>query len=151
MRVARSVLAAALFALLLSGCMPGESKSPMVTEARIGLPTGPNAALYFTANGYGESDGLVSVDTDAATETQLHESVMGDDGTMSMQPLSSIPLDATNGVVLEPGGYHVMLLDVERLDVGELVAVTITWEQAGPQTIEAEVVEPQDAGGEGTG
>lgn len=132
-------------------CSMNELGVPVVSEARIGQPTGPNAALYFTATGSGRQDALISVKTDVASETQLHESVIDDGGTMSMRPLDSIPVDASAGVVLEPGGFHVMLLDVDRLEVGDLVEVTINWDQAGPQTIEAEVVEPADTLGDEMG
>lgn len=150
-RVWRSLVGATLVCGLLVSCGMDELGVPVVSEARIGQPTGPNAALYFTTMGSGEPDALVSVETDVVSSTQLHETVMGDGGTMSMQPLDSIPVDASDGVVLEPGGYHVMLFDVDRFEVGDIVKLTIIWDRAGPQTIEAEVVEPAETLGDEMG
>lgn len=148
--VRHSLLGVLLIFVLLTSCGVNES-GLVVSEARIGQPTGPNAALYFTATGSGELEALVSVETDVASSTQLHETVIGDGGTMSMQRLDSIPVDPSDGVVLEPGGYHVMLIDVDRLQIGDIVKVTITWDQADPQTIEAEVVGPAETMGDEMG
>ena len=70
----------------------------------------------------------------------------GDDmggGMMTMQPVESIPVPAGETVALEPGGYHVMLLDVKKvLAVGDTIDVTLTFEKAGEVTTTAEVREP---------
>lgn len=133
----------AVMGLLLTAC-GSDGTVPAISNARIGQPTGPNAALYFTASGYGEADGLISVETHVAPSAELHETVMEDGGTMSMQVLPAIPLPSSGDLVLEPGGYHVMLIDVDRLDVGATVKLMLTWEKAGAQTIEAEVVDPAE-------
>jgi hypothetical protein len=86
--------------------------------------------------------------TDVAASVEIHESSMGDDGAMSMQPVDRLDLPADDDLVLEPGGYHLMLLDVDRLEVGDTVEVTLSWEQAGDMTIEAEVVAPGDTMGD---
>jgi copper(I)-binding protein len=52
-----------------------------------------------------------------------------------------IPADST--VKLEPGGLHVMLLDLKKdLVVGDTVEVTLTFSAAGEKTLTAEVKEP---------
>lgn len=117
-----------------------------VSDERIGQPTGPNAALYFDVES-NESDRLLSATTSAAASVQLHESVMGDDGSMGMEPIDILEIPADTEVVLEPGGVHLMLIDAERLEVGEEVEVVLTWENAGEMTLNVEVVEPQDAVG----
>ena len=44
--------------------------------------------------------------------------------------------------VLEPGGYHIMLLDISTpLELGETFDVTLTFENAGEQVVEVEVRE----------
>lgn len=132
-----------LMALLVSAC-GSDGTMPAISDARIGQPTGPNAALYFTATGYGVDDALISVETHVAPSAQLHETVMDDGGTMSMEPLSAIPMPASGDLVLEPGGYHVMLIDVDDLEIGSTVKLMLTWEKAGAETIEAEVVDPAE-------
>ena len=73
---------------------------------------------------------------------------MGDEGDMgggmmTMQPVDSVPVPAGETVELKPGGYHVMLLDVQKeLVPGDTIEVTLTFELAGEVTVTAEVREP---------
>ena len=115
-----------------------------MAQVRLGEPTGPNAALYFTASG--SSDRLIGATTDGAAAIQIHATVANDDGTLGMQHLGFLELHHDEELVLEPGGYHLMLTDVDRLQVGDRLEVTLIWEQAGEMTVEAEVVSPADAG-----
>lgn len=63
-------------------------------------------------------------------------------GSMTMREIGSLELPAGETVVLEPGGYHVMLLDlVEPLEIGQTIDLTLTFEQAGERTVVAEVRE----------
>jgi periplasmic copper chaperone A len=138
-----------MLAVLVLAC-GSDAAAPGVTDARIGEPTGPNAALYFTASGYGTDDSLVAAQTRVATSVEIHETKLADDGTMSMQSVDTLDLPASGELVLEPGGYHLMLVGVDTLAVGEKVDVLLTWEKAGKQTIQAEVVAPADTSGDGT-
>ena len=125
--------------------------SPMVATA---------GAVYLDIRNTGSiDDALVdaAVDDSVAARAELHETVtgspstqMGDgggmtsstmgEGMMSMQEVDEIPIPAGGSVSLEPGGYHVMLLDLtEPLEEGTTVAVTLTFEQAGEVVVEAEV------------
>lgn len=62
---------------------------------------------------------------------------------MTMRPVDGIDVPAGGRVVLEPGGYHVMVMDLERdLVGGEELPVTLTFEQAGDIEVVAEVREP---------
>ena len=52
------------------------------------------------------------------------------------------PVAATSVTSLEPGGSHVMLTGVSReLSPGDIVPVTLTFERAGPLSIDA-IVRP---------
>ena len=65
------------------------------------------------------------------------------DGAMTMQEVESIPLPAGETVKLEPGGYHIMLLDLaEPLEEGMEFELTLTFEQAGELTVTVTVGEP---------
>ena len=70
-----------------------------------------------------------------ATETSMADSPM-----MQMAPVDEIPVPAGDTVSLEPGGLHIMVLDlVEPLVVGDTVELTLTFAQAGDMVVEAEV------------
>lgn len=138
--IRRTSLLAGAFALVpvVAGC---SSSPPIeVTEARIGRPTGPNAALYLTVTSGGDEDSLVAASTEVADRVELHESSMSADGTMTMQPVDSFPVSGS--LVLEPGGLHLMLVEVERLEVGDTVDVQLDFADAGTVDVTAEVVAP---------
>ena len=117
-----------------------------VTDVRMGQPTGPNAAVYFTATS-DTTDTLLGAETEVAASVEMHETTMSDDGTMGMQPVAGLDLSPGQPLVLEPGGLHLMLIDVERFEVGDSVEVTLIWESSGEITVTAEVVAPEDAMG----
>lgn len=143
------LLVVAAVALLAAACGGESSGGLVVDDARIGQPTGPNAALYFVVNNDQDAaDRLIGASTDAASAVELHETTMSDDGTMGMQPVDGLDVPADGTLTLEPGGLHLMLIDADRMDVGATVMVTLEWETAGDMTIEAEVVDPADAMGD---
>ena len=64
-------------------------------------------------------------------------------GAMTMQQVESIPLPAGETVRLEPGGYHIMLLElVEPLEEGQTFDLTLEFESSATQTVTVTV---QDA------
>lgn len=115
-----------------------------MVDARVGAPTGPNAAVYLTVEAYGATDTLLSATTEVADSAELHETNMADDGTMSMQQAPGFDLPAEGELVLEPGGKHIMLLGVDDLEVGATVSVTLRFANAGDLQVDVEVVEPAE-------
>ena len=73
-----------------------------------------------------------------------HEMDMGDgEMAMVMQEMTDgLPLPADETVSLEPGGYHVMLLDlVEPLETGDEFELTLDFENADDVTLTVTVAE----------
>jgi periplasmic copper chaperone A len=67
----------------------------------------------------------------------------GGTGMMTMQEVERIDIPAGATVRLEPGGFHIMLLDVQQtLEPGDTVEVTLVFESAGEVVVTAEVREP---------
>ncbi len=61
-------------------------------------------------------------------------------GMMEMRQVDQIELPAGETVNLEPGGMHIMLLELPApLEEGTTVELTLTFETGDPQTVEAEV------------
>jgi copper(I)-binding protein len=79
-----------------------------------------------------------------AEEAHIHETVIGEQGTMSMRQVPRLEVPAGGELVLEPGGSHLMLVGVDELAVGDTIEITLVWENAGEVTVSAEVVEPSD-------
>jgi periplasmic copper chaperone A len=130
------------FALALAVAACGSSGTE-VSEARLAQPTGPNAALYLVVS-TGADDALVAAATPVAARVELHETTMDEAGTMTMHPADSFPVAAGEPLTLEPGGRHLMLVDVDRLEVGDSVEVTLTFAEAGDVTLTVPVVAPGD-------
>lgn len=145
----RTVLGLAILLLtLLVGCQDAGG-GLVVSDARVGAPTGPNAALYFSVtNEGGVSDRLIGASTDVAERVEIHETTMDDDGTMGMRSVTGIDAAGDETVVLEPGGLHVMLIGVDRLEEGEQVDVTLHWDEAGDMGVVADVVAPSETMGD---
>lgn len=63
-------------------------------------------------------------------------------GAMMMREIEELTLPAGETVSLEPGGYHVMLLDLPGpLETGETFDLTLTFANAGEQVVSVEVRE----------
>jgi copper(I)-binding protein len=59
-----------------------------------------------------------------------------------MQQVTGIDVPANGEVTLKPGGYHVMLMNVQKpLKEGDSIAVTLTFEKAGAVKVTASVHE----------
>jgi copper(I)-binding protein len=76
---------------------------------------------------------LVAVSTPAAGLVEIHEMKMDGD-VMRMRAIDGLALPAGKPVMLAPGGYHVMLMDLKQpLAAGTQVPVTMVVEGAGGQ------------------
>ena len=102
--------------------------------------SGTTSAAYFVLHNHGtEADRLLAAETEAAAVVELHLSAI-EDGVMRMRQVESIEIPARGMTRLEPGGYHLMLIDLNReLVEGDRLPVTLEFEGAGRQTIEVEV------------
>lgn len=82
-------------------------------------------------------DGAMDDDGDMDGDGDMHE---GSGGMMTMQEVDEIPVPAGETVTLEPGGYHIMLMDlVEPLETGDTFEVTLTFSYGGDVVVEVEV------------
>lgn len=150
----RLILVAAVLGLVAAACgsdggvsvdKPWARNSPMMASA---------GAVYMDLES-DDGDRLIgaSVSSDIAAKVEIHETAMvegemGDDseegmgGPMMMQEVGEIALPAGDTVNLEPGGFHIMLLDVATpLEIGQKFDVTLTFDTAGEKVVEVEVRE----------
>ena len=99
-----------------------------------------NGAIYATLVNPGkERDALISATSDAAGAAEIHESYQ-DMGMMMMRPVKMIEVPAGGKVVMKPGGYHIMLLNLKReLKAGQMVNVTLRFQKAGNIPVSAEI------------
>ena len=114
-------------AFFLCGCSAEEG---LIIHNAWMRPTaqGENGAVYFVLQNHSAAtDELLSASSNLAESVEIHESSMVE-GTdvMQMQQVFSVPLDRGSETVFEPGGLHVMLVNVNKsLFIGESVELTL--------------------------
>lgn len=68
---------------------------------------------------------LVSASSPAAGVVEIHTMKM-DNGVMKMRPVPNLDLPAGKAVKLQPGGNHVMLMDLkQQMKKGDVVPITL--------------------------
>lgn len=104
---------------------------------------GTGAVFMLLQNKGGEADRLVGGQTDVAVVVEIHETIMqGEVMKMRMLP-DGLEIPAQGEVLLEPGGYHVMLIGIRHdLKVGDTFALELQFEKSGTLVVEPEVREP---------
>ncbi|MFM2077069.1 MAG: hypothetical protein RJA49_959 [Actinomycetota bacterium] len=121
--------------------------------ARATIATTTNTAVYFTVVSAAD-DRLtgVAVDASVAARAEMHQTMTMPTGTadasgnttageMQMGPVAGIDVKAGTPLVLEPGGYHVMLFDLAKpLAEGDTISVTLTFQTHGAVTIDVPVL-----------
>lgn len=76
---------------------------------------------------------LVSASSSAAPIVEVHETSLHD-GVMRMRPVEAVALPAGKTVALEPGGHHIMLMNLKQpIRAGDAVAITLVIETPAGQ------------------
>ncbi|MGI3168632.1 copper chaperone PCu(A)C [Pseudooceanicola sp. C21-150M6] len=129
----------------LAVALAGATRAEIVFGDPYALSSGPGAvagaAFMEITNTGSEDDRLVAVSTAAARKVALHTHIAGDDGVMRMRPVADgIVVPAGGHVLLERGGYHVMLMGLTApLEQGAMVEMVLRFEKAGDITLQVPV------------
>jgi copper(I)-binding protein len=119
-------------AFLLSSCTAPRTEGIDIRDpwARPAAQGG-NGAIYFVIENHSsETQELIGVESGVAEAVEIHESRMSGD-VMEMHQLESISLNPGAAVTFEPGGLHVMLIDLKQdLKVGNEIQVTLNFSNA---------------------
>ena len=82
---------------------------------------------------------LTAVSFGGAGAVEIHETSMAD-GVMRMRKVSHIDIQANGSAELKPGGYHIMLIGLEReLKAGTTESLTLTFSDGSQKIVEARV------------
>ncbi len=130
-----------LVVVFLSACATGEgveSHEAWVRNANQGETT----AVYMILHNHTDvNDDLIGVSTDVAEAAELHLSAVQND-VMTMTPQERIEIPADGEVVLESGGYHIMLIGLKQdLQVGDEITITLNFENYPDVTVTVPVKE----------
>jgi hypothetical protein len=99
------------------------------------------SAAYGTIINDGEADvTLVSASVPFEATVEIHETIMGDDGSMQMQEVpEGFVVPAGGSFTLEPGGPHIMLIDIDPADITGTIDVTMVFDDGTEVTVGAPV------------
>jgi hypothetical protein len=111
--------------------------------ARTGF-AGENSAVYMVIdNPTAQDDILLSATSDVAEAVELHMSKMDDQGIMMMQRQEQIIIPKGTEVKLEPGGLHIMLINLHQdLEDDGVIQLVLIFQNAGEMTLEVPVKSP---------
>jgi periplasmic copper chaperone A len=113
---------------------------PYVRQAPPGaMATG---AFMVLKNGSARDVKLVKADNPASKTTELHTH-LNEGGVMKMRPVKDIEVKAKGETALKPGGLHVMMIDMKApLKEGDVVPITLTFDDGSSKKVDARVVNP---------
>ena len=114
----------------------------VISKAAIAEPTSTDeAAAYITfTNRTQQEDTLVAIASDIAVRAEVHET-MGEGEMRHMMAMPSLVLPVGAEVKLQPGGTHMMLLQLRRkLVAGDTVTLYLSLAKLGAAQVRAPVV-----------
>lgn len=120
-----------LLTVILAACSEDTASEPIIEDvwARPGAE-GDNTAAYLSIENDGDTDiALAGVSGDVAQAVEVHESTT-DEGMMVMEEVEEVPIPAGETVMLEPGGFHVMIMNLESdLNPGDTFTLSLQFEE----------------------
>lgn len=85
---------------------------------------------------------LVKASNPVSRVTELHTHI-NENGIMKMRAISSVSIAAKDKAVLEPGGLHVMMIDLQTpLREGDVIPLTLSFDDGSEKLIKAKVIRP---------
>jgi len=100
--------------------------------ARATMPGQPVSGAYMNIQADADAR-LVSASSPAVPRVEVHEMKMDGD-VMRMREVKAIDLPKGKTVSLEPGGYHIMLMNLKKpITAGEIIPLTLVIESGGKQ------------------
>ncbi|ABM05116.1 periplasmic protein conserved in bacteria with c-terminal histidine [Psychromonas ingrahamii 37] len=103
-------------------------------------PNSKNSAAFMVIKNTDKKDiKLIAAGSDIADRVELHEHVM-DNGLMKMRQVKEIIIKTKSSVKLQPGGYHVMFLNLKQpLKEGASVKLSLFFDNGQQLTFEAPI------------
>lgn len=125
-------------ALVACAAMPAWAANISVSDAwaRVTVPGQKVSGAYMQIQSDTDAR-LIGLTSTAVPRMEVHEMKM-DGGIMRMRELKAIDLPKGKTVSLEPGGLHIMLMNLPQpIAAGDVIPLTLTVESGGKrQTVE---------------
>jgi periplasmic copper chaperone A len=132
----------AVFGYGASETLAAECSPTIQVEGAWARATPPGAkvgAAYLQITGACGADALIGAESGVAGKVEIHN-MFSEDGRMRMRAIPQLAVPANQRVTLQPGSFHIMLLDIRQpLREGERVELTLLFEKAGRIPVVAHV------------
>ena len=134
-----ALLVLATMVLVVPAALAGDI---MVLKAFARASPTPNAAAgaaYVSFMNHGDADRLIGARSPAAKTVEIHKSEVVD-GVMKMFPVAPLDIPMHGALEMKPGGYHLMLLDLNGpLKKDTVIDIILIFEKAGEVTVQVPV------------
>ena len=119
--------------------------------SRASIGTSRPSAAYMTIRNTGdEAVTLTGIRTDLAMMSEIHRTSTNDRGVSSMAPAGEIELAPGETIALEPGGFHAMLMQLQRpMTEGDTFSLVLVFSDGGEVTVEVPILGIASRGPEG--
>jgi hypothetical protein len=135
--------------LIGAASLPAWAANISVTDAwaRATMPGQPVSGAYMQIQSDADAR-LVGVSSPAVPRVEVHEMKMDGD-VMHMREVKAIDLPKGKTVSLEPGGFHIMLMNLPKpIAAGDIIPLILTVESGGKrQTVEVKAEARSPMGG----
>ncbi len=127
---------------------PAQAADDLIVSGAYARATPPGSTVssaYFNLSNQGEQERtLVGATTEVAGTVEIHTHEHDDEAGMHrMRRVEEVPVPAGAEVAFEPGGLHIMLLDLDRpLDVGEEIEIALKFDDDTLVPLIAEIRRP---------
>jgi len=136
-------------AIAALAAQPALSATISVTDAwaRATMPGQPVSGAYMNIQSDADAR-LISASSPLIPQVEVHEMKMDGD-MMRMREVKSIDLPKGKTVSLQPGGYHIMLMNLKKpITAGEIIPLALVIESGGKQqTVEVKAEARAATGG----
>ena len=145
MKIRHAIAFCGLMVSVMSGAMARADASEVLVEnawSRASIGTArPGVAYMKIVNGGDEPVTLTGVRSGIATMSHVHMTSTNAEGISSMAPAHDIEIPPRKAFVLEPGGFHVMLMGLKTaMREGESHDLTLLFADGDPVTVEVPIL-----------
>lgn len=114
---------------------------------RLAPPNAPAAGAFMVIRNTGSKDvKVVKADNPASRVTELHTH-LNEAGVMKMRQVPAIEIKAGGEALLQPGGLHIMLIDLKApMQEGDNIAITLGFDDGSSKQVDAKVMRPLPTG-----
>jgi hypothetical protein len=143
MRIVALAFAAASIATNAWAAGAADAVTVVDPYVRLAPPGAMATGAFMVLKNGGDKDvKVVKAENSASKVTELHTH-LNEGGVMKMRQVPSIDIKAKGEAALQPGGLHVMMIDLKGpMKEGDKVAITLGFDDGSSKTVEAPVRMP---------